>query len=309
MFPAKNQPQRSHFIFPNPNYSEIPNIPSHQYSRSQYQAFPINIGNLQSPSTNPKSFQAYYIPLKTPPCTPLQSTSQRPFAPLQSPHITFQSTYQPLKSPKVALQSPINPIIQSHFINGTKGIINPKKDMESIYNECLSKLAKERENLISPSKSRISKLNERENLISPSKNRISKVYDQKNNTIYEGQLIEGLKDGIGVLKTINNEEIYNGDWKLGYFEGIGVLKNLERDSIEETFDYKDFKGLQRKWDRYEGSFKKGYKEGFGTLYLSNGEIFHGNFEKDRVNGEGTFIRKGGEIVIGRWKDDEMILVY
>lgn len=45
--------------------------------------------------------------------------------------------------------------------------------------------------------------------------------------------------------------------------------------------------------RYEGPFKKDNKEGFGILFLSNGERYEGQFSEDFINGQGVFFTMDG----------------
>lgn len=47
------------------------------------------------------------------------------------------------------------------------------------------------------------------------------------------------------------------------------------------------------WVLYEGDFKMDKKDGFGILYLSNGERYAGNFSNDLVSGYGTFYKIDG----------------
>ena len=45
------------------------------------------------------------------------------------------------------------------------------------------------------------------------------------------------------------------------------------------------------------------KEGFGTLYLTNGEKFAGNFEEDEAKGFGNFYKINGEVISGYWENN------
>jgi hypothetical protein len=58
--------------------------------------------------------------------------------------------------------------------------------------------------------------------------------------------------------------------------------------------------VEEYWTKYDGEFKDDNKEGFGTLYLSNGEKFSGTFKKDFVNGPGTFFKLDGTTIYGIW---------
>jgi hypothetical protein len=45
------------------------------------------------------------------------------------------------------------------------------------------------------------------------------------------------------------------------------------------------------------------KNGFGTLYMCNGEKFSGCFNKDMIEGYGTFTKINGEKVSGIWNQN------
>jgi len=60
--------------------------------------------------------------------------------------------------------------------------------------------------------------------------------------------------------------------------------------IEETV-YKKFNLSELNWTYYEGEFKMDHKEGFGTLYMTNGDRFSGSFKSDAIEGFGTFYLK------------------
>lgn len=48
--------------------------------------------------------------------------------------------------------------------------------------------------------------------------------------------------------------------------------------VGKEYDYKNFETLGNGWEKYEGEFNMDLKEGFGVLYLSNGEKYAGNFK-------------------------------
>lgn len=51
-----------------------------------------------------------------------------------------------------------------------------------------------------------------------------------------------------------------------------------------NFNYSD----KNNWNYYEGEFDDDKKEGFGTLYMMNGDKFSGCFKNDTIEGFGTF---------------------
>lgn len=111
--------------------------------------------------------------------------------------------------------------------------------------------------------------------------------------------------GKGSLYYSSGKPAYVGDWNLDKFEGQGILYNENPVSLLQEFDYTDFDHINDYWVKYEGKFQDDNKEGFGTLYLTNGDIFQGNFEQDAVNGPGTYIKKNGQRIDGFWHNNKM----
>lgn len=59
-------------------------------------------------------------------------------------------------------------------------------------------------------------------------------------------------------------------------------------------------------DTYEGEFKKGYPDGFGTYTWINGDYFEGEFVKGKREGEGKMVFASVDadsLQTGYWEDD------
>ncbi len=56
-------------------------------------------------------------------------------------------------------------------------------------------------------------------------------------------------------------------------------------------------------DRYEGEFRDGLLDGWGTYYYRNGDWYEGDFKNDVKHGKGTFTYRNGDKYIGDFKDD------
>lgn len=61
--------------------------------------------------------------------------------------------------------------------------------------------------------------------------------------------------------------------------------------------------MDQYWLRYEGEFRQDCREGFGSVYYSNGEKFSGCFRNDKAEGFGTFYRKEGPPLNGVWQQN------
>ena len=245
--------------------------------------------NFNYPHTPTQSIQYYSSPTQSYVSNPINIYSPQP-----PRNLIYTANQQPLY---------INPTpnyvnYQASFVSNIQTPLNSyqpkrnvKKNLDTVYNECIKKLA-----------------NERKNIVSPSKKRFCKVRDDENN-YFEGEMIGNEKNGYGVLKNEDMQEIYNGDWKKNKFDGIGALNNVNQEKFEGSYNYKDFNELANRWNKYEGDFVANKKNGLGMLYLTNGESFHGYFKDNQIDGEGTFIRNNGEIIIGKWKSNKLILIY
>ena len=110
---------------------------------------------------------------------------------------------------------------------------------------------------------------------SPIENKIIINYDN-NIKKYEGNIINGLYDGKGILYDKSGKMIYQGFFKSGEYEGFGRK-------------YEDNQLI------YEGFFSKGKYEGKGTLYKNGNIIFEGNFSDDEYHGPGIFYVNGEKV--------------
>lgn len=134
------------------------------------------------------------------------------------------------------------------------------------------------------------------------------IFRYANGGAYDGDWFENRMHGYGILYYEDQSIAYEGRWFNDHFHGKGVLYN-EKKSIEyerPDFDWSDFSQLENFWLRFEGNFNMDNKEGKGTLFLPNGDIFYGKFVKDNVEGEGKYVIKDGAIITGLWKDNKYI---
>ena len=85
----------------------------------------------------------------------------------------------------------------------------------------------------------------------------SKYVQFLDGSIYRGELLEGKKNGKGILECANGDK-YSGDFVDDFFNGSGEL----------TFSEKS---------KYEGAFKDGAMHGKGLLLYSGGDVYEGAF--------------------------------
>lgn len=95
--------------------------------------------------------------------------------------------------------------------------------------------------------------------------------------IYEGNLLNSLYDGIGILYDENddNKIKYKGYFKEGMYNGFGTLYDNNNLIYEGFFEYNLFNGkgtlYKNKIKKYEGNFFDGQYHGIGIEYLSSGK--------------------------------------
>lgn len=118
--------------------------------------------------------------------------------------------------------------------------------------------------------------------------------------LYEGEWKAGSMDGFGTLYYPDGKIAYSGGWKQDKFHGKGTIYNENPVPLQGAFDYVNFDNLGDYWIKYEGDFVDDNKDGFGVLYLSNGDRFEGHFKEDTVHGSGRYICVNNETLFGEW---------
>jgi hypothetical protein len=106
------------------------------------------------------------------------------------------------------------------------------------------------------------------------------IYKYSNGVVYEGDFVNNLKNGIGVMVWQSGDK-YIGEWKAGYITGKGKLI------------YKDGR-------IYEGDFLKDQIEGKGTMIYKDGSKYIGDFKNGLKNGQGKYTYANGTIEEGEF---------
>ena len=70
--------------------------------------------------------------------------------------------------------------------------------------------------------------------------------------------------------------------------------------MQQSADKFDLASSSMNWMKYEGEFKRGDRQGFGTIYFANGERFSGCMKNGEVNGYGCFYDTRNEMTSGIW---------
>ena len=119
---------------------------------------------------------------------------------------------------------------------------------------------------------------------------------------YEGDIVNGVKNGKGVEYYKDNKKRYEGEFKNGKHHGSG--KEYYDNGILKYFgvfnnDVYDKKGIE--YDEtgnklYEGEFKNGKYHGKGKLYRNGKIIYEGDFVDNKLQGKGKEFDEEGKIL-------------
>lgn len=116
-------------------------------------------------------------------------------------------------------------------------------------------------------------------------------YSYPNGADYEGEFVEDMPEGIGVM-TLPNFDTYEGHWVNGEMSGFGVYR-----FYNEKMD--KFKGS------YEGEFAHSKFDGLGKMNYPDSSVFYGYWKDGKKDGQGQLTLNTGETIIGRWKGDTL----
>jgi len=113
---------------------------------------------------------------------------------------------------------------------------------------------------------------------------------------YDGEYNNDKKEGSG--KYIwSNGDWYDGAWSGGLRHGQGVYvwkeKNENSEEIEEI-------------GRYEGDWKDGIKEGNGKFTYANGDVFTGPYVGGNRHGAGQLVKSNGEERTENYKEGKLV---
>lgn len=149
---------------------------------------------------------------------------------------------------------------------------------------------------------------------------------------YEGEWSNDKRNGKGVLSYANGDR-YEGEWKDDtYLKGVYIYKNGDRyegdwrilgknRNGKGTFTYADGRRYVGEFrddeingrgymtypknnltQSYEGEWKNGKYNGFGTIIWSNGDRYDGEWRDDKYNDQGVYTWANGDRFEGYWRD-------
>lgn len=130
-----------------------------------------------------------------------------------------------------------------------------------------------------------------------------KGIEYHSNSFYEGDFVDGKKNGLGVLIAINSGQKYIGQFKNNLMDGMGILfrndstKLYEGYFLEAVYHGKGLLFYEDGKKFFEGEFTKGKAEGNCTQYHKNGNTaFQGAYKDSYKNGFGKAYYESGLIL-------------
>ena len=122
------------------------------------------------------------------------------------------------------------------------------------------------------------------NFIDDIPNGRGKMINLSDGSEYEGDIVQGKKDGRGILK-FRDGTIYEGEFRDDNFNGNGVLKY--------------FNGR-----KYEGNFKEGKMDGNGKFTWEDGKTYIGDYVNDKKHGKGKLMWNNEKYYEGSWVNNK-----
>jgi hypothetical protein len=107
----------------------------------------------------------------------------------------------------------------------------------------------------------------------------------ENNSVYVGKLVNGDKEGKGIL-TWSNGDKYVGMFTKGHATGLGTLTSQNK--------------------VYDGMWKNGFRHGKGKETKPNGDSYDGEWENNLPHGYGIRLFADGRKWEGTWKKGQLV---
>jgi hypothetical protein len=141
---------------------------------------------------------------------------------------------------------------------------------------------------------------------------------------YDGEWREGLQNGRGKMRYASGSE-YDGEWKAGVKCGYGTMRwKAASEQYEGQWLDGQPHGLgvhtwvaaavapsprsrcASRWNRYEGAWRSGARDGVGTFYYADGSSYVGEWHGNRKHGSGAMTFKNGAVYRGEFFEDKML---
>ena len=128
----------------------------------------------------------------------------------------------------------------------------------------------------------------------------------ENGTIYEGDFVNGSKEGQGTFTAVKLGIIYTGGWKNNKRNGYGKEVNkFAATELEGT--WKDNVLVDANTDPTlppSTCVSGNCVNGKGKMLYENGETYEGDWVNENYEGQGTYKYENGSYFTGKWKDSK-----
>jgi hypothetical protein len=118
-----------------------------------------------------------------------------------------------------------------------------------------------------------------------------KEIDHEGN-VYKGGILNGKRNGEGILLYADTEDVYKGDFEHGLPHGSG--KYIRKGSLDGGADGV-FEGL---WNH---GVLSAVKKGKAKIVLENGDVYEGGFNHWKRHGQGKLNQYNGAVYKGQWQ--------
>lgn len=137
----------------------------------------------------------------------------------------------------------------------------------------------------------------------------STVLSFKDGSTYEGQVVDGVRQGHGILKSAASS--YVGQWEADQQHGRGQQKWPDGRVYEGEFKVGQFSGegkmtwvSQKGFLVYEGQYRDDLKHGSGKFTWADGRTYEGEWCLGKRHGRGRYVNARFEQRVGYWLDDK-----
>ena len=133
--------------------------------------------------------------------------------------------------------------------------------------------------------------------------------ERENGDVYEGELVNGTPEGMGVLRLANGDT-YEGEFRGGAKRGKGKYTFADGGVYEGGFlgGHPNGKGkmVYASGNVYEGDWVNSNCHGKGVMRYADGSVYEGDFAVDRCHGYGRYTDAYGHVFEGRFENGKFI---
>ncbi|MDR3239324.1 MAG: hypothetical protein LBT44_04510 [Clostridiales bacterium] len=129
---------------------------------------------------------------------------------------------------------------------------------------------------------------------------------------YHGNLLNGLKNGYGIVKFLIDQRFAQGDFQNDCMNGSGRWISAAGNVYVGNFCNDQFSGHgvfleQHTGNVYDGEYHNNLRHGHGRYYWRDGHMYDGQWANDQQHGEGTYYRANATVQHrGTWEKGNFI---